>query len=82
MNSFEINQTDNRAIKTNGINLDETESDRTKKDLDKYQKMFSIDEDSFDQPATTRKELWSYYLYSNVRVNSPFELRDILTVNL
>ncbi|KAA8563641.1 hypothetical protein EYC84_011664 [Monilinia fructicola] len=27
--------------------------------------MFSIDEDSFDQPATTRKELWSYYLYSN-----------------
>ncbi|KAI9830541.1 MAG: hypothetical protein M1819_005499 [Sarea resinae] len=30
-----------------------------------YQHLFGADEDAFDQPTTTRKELWSYYLYYN-----------------
>lgn len=31
----------------------------------RYSQLFSADEDTFDQPTTTRKELWSYYLYYN-----------------
>ncbi|KAI9743395.1 MAG: hypothetical protein M1818_003242 [Claussenomyces sp. TS43310] len=33
--------------------------------LKKYEQLFGADEDSFPQPTTTRKELWSYYLYYN-----------------
>ncbi|KAJ5643929.1 uncharacterized protein N7484_006436 [Penicillium longicatenatum] len=30
-----------------------------------YERLFGVDEDAYDQPTTTRKELWSYYLYYN-----------------
>ena len=30
-----------------------------------YERLFGVDEDAFEQPTTTRKELWSYYLYYN-----------------
>lgn len=33
--------------------------------LEQYEQLFGADEDAFDQPTTTRKELWSYYLYYN-----------------
>ena len=39
-----------------------------RENLAKYEQLFGADEDAFDQPTTTRKELWSYYLYYNVRL--------------
>lgn len=30
-----------------------------------YERLFGVDEDVYEQPTTTRKELWSYYLYYN-----------------
>jgi hypothetical protein len=33
--------------------------------LEEYERLFSVDEDAYEQPTTTRKELWSYYLYYN-----------------
>lgn len=32
---------------------------------DEFERLFKVDEDALDQPTTTRKELWSYYLYYN-----------------
>lgn len=45
---------------------DELQTKQIKENLQKYEQMFGVDEDAFDQPTTTRKELWSYYLYYNV----------------
>jgi hypothetical protein len=39
-----------------------------RENLEKYEQLFGADEDAFDQPTTSRKELWSYYLYYNVRL--------------
>ncbi|KAJ5163547.1 Major facilitator superfamily domain general substrate transporter, partial [Penicillium coprophilum] len=33
--------------------------------LEAYERLFGVDEDSYEQPTTSRKELWSYYLYYN-----------------
>jgi hypothetical protein len=44
-----------------------------RENLEKYEHLFGADEDAFDQPTTTRKELWSYYLYYNVS----FQLRKL-----
>ncbi|KAJ5287644.1 hypothetical protein N7478_003330 [Penicillium angulare] len=33
--------------------------------LREYERLFGVDEDAYEQPTTTRKELWSYYLYYN-----------------
>jgi hypothetical protein len=35
--------------------------------LEEYERLFGVDEDAYEQPTTTRKELWSYYLYYNGR---------------
>lgn len=32
--------------------------------LEEYERLFGV-EDAYEQPTTTRKELWSYYLYYN-----------------
>jgi len=36
-----------------------------RENVEQYARLFGADEDAFDQPTTTRKELWSYYLYYN-----------------
>ena len=36
-----------------------------KEDLERFEHLFGTDEDAFEQPTTSRKELWSYYLYYN-----------------
>jgi len=33
--------------------------------LEEYERLFGVDEDAYEQPTTTRKELWAYYLYYN-----------------
>ena len=51
----------------NGVEVDTDKANQIKENLQKYEQLFGADEDAFDQPTTTRKELWSYYLYYNVR---------------
>ncbi|RDW59791.1 autophagy-related protein [Coleophoma cylindrospora] len=44
---------------------DGTKAKQLKVNLERYEQLFGADEDSFEQPTTSRKELWSYYLYYN-----------------
>jgi hypothetical protein len=32
---------------------------------DDFERLFGVDEHLYEQPTTTRRELWSYYLYYN-----------------
>ena len=54
----------------------DTKAKQIKENLQKYEQLFGADEDAFDQPTTTRKELWSYYLYYNVSMEVS-KIRDI-----
>ncbi|KAK8227623.1 autophagy-related protein Atg22B2 [Phyllosticta capitalensis] len=38
---------------------------KIRENISQFDALFGTDEDAFDQPTTTRKELWSYYLYYN-----------------
>jgi hypothetical protein len=42
-----------------------TEGNEAEQEQDEYDHLFGAEQDSFDAPTTTRKELWSYYLYYN-----------------
>lgn len=42
-----------------------TRSEPHRNTLEEYERLFGVDEDAYEQPTTTRKELWSYYLYYN-----------------
>lgn len=42
-----------------------TKKAEIRENVERYARLFGADEDAFDQPTTTRKELWSYYLYYN-----------------
>jgi hypothetical protein len=48
--------------------IDESSKRKLEENLEQYEQLFGADEDAFHQPTTTRKELWSYYLYYNVRL--------------
>lgn len=67
---------------------DDTKAKQVKENLERYEQLFGADEDAFDQPTTTRKELWSYYLYYNVRdhkteeVFFPLEYRMLNSVTI
>lgn len=67
------------------VNVELTEENDLKakqirENLEKYEQLFGADEDAFDQPTTTRKELWSYYLYYNVSFLSR-KLAERLLIN-
>lgn len=51
--------------------VEDTKAKQIKENLQKYEQLFGADEDAFDQPTTTKKELWSYYLYYNVSTEVP-----------
>ena len=55
-----------KGVMTDAIEVDANKSKAIKENLEKYEQLFGADEDAFEQPTTTRKELWSYYLYYNV----------------
>jgi hypothetical protein len=55
-----------KGAMVNAITVDASKSKDIKENLEKYEQLFGADEDSFEQPTTTRKELWAYYLYYNV----------------
>lgn len=54
-----------------GPDVEDVKSKQTKEILQKYEQLFGADEDAFEQSTTTRKELWSYYLYYNVSASLP-----------
>lgn len=45
--------------------VDVTATAQLQVNLEEYERLFGVDEDACEQPTTTRKELWSYYLYYN-----------------
>lgn len=51
-----------------GVKVDITPS-QPRHTLEEYERLFAVDEDAYEQPTTTRKELWSYYLYYNGRIS-------------
>ena len=68
------------------VEIDEGKKKEVQEKLAKYEQLFGADEDAYVQPTTTRKELWSYYLYYNVRLNPAYnsvqQQPSILTVVL
>jgi hypothetical protein len=55
-----------KGVIADATEVDATHSKLVRENLEKYEQLFGADEDAFDQPTTSRKELWSYYLYYNV----------------
>jgi hypothetical protein len=53
-------QHDERSNTKATITAQEVQSTR-----DDFERLFGVDEHSYEQPTTTRRELWSYYLYYN-----------------
>ncbi|KAJ5208901.1 hypothetical protein N7449_003280 [Penicillium cf. viridicatum] len=49
----------------NDATVDVTSAAQPHSTLEEYEQLFGVDEDAYEQPTTTRKELWSYYLYYN-----------------
>ena len=44
---------------------DAEESIQVQRDLERFENLFGVDEDAYEQPTVTRKERWAYYLYYN-----------------
>lgn len=42
-----------------------TKQSEIRENVERYAQLFGADEEAFDQPTTTKKELWAYYLYYN-----------------
>lgn len=55
-----------KGVVIDAIAVEATKSKQIKENLEKYEQLFGADEDAYEQPTTSRKELWSYYLYYNV----------------
>jgi hypothetical protein len=55
-----------RHVTAETAEMDDLSKRELKENLEQYEQLFGADEDAFEQPTTTRKELWSYYLYYNV----------------
>lgn len=53
------------ATTSNEQNASDAEQQRIRQNLTEFEHLFGVDEDAYDQPTTTRKELWTYYLYYN-----------------
>lgn len=65
--SNNANGVSNHGNKDNTTQVEVTmaEQERIRSNLEEFERLFGVDEEAYDQPTTTRKELWSYYLYYN-----------------
>jgi hypothetical protein len=52
-----------RNLTAETVEIDDLNKKKLKENLEQYEQLFGADEAAFPQPTTTRKELWSYYLY-------------------
>jgi hypothetical protein len=51
---------------TSGVsNIEDSKDKQIRENLERFEHLFGTDEDAFEQPTTSRRELWSYYLYYN-----------------
>jgi hypothetical protein len=64
----------NGGLDSKHVTTDTDESKKKEKNLRSMSKLFRADEDAFVQPTTTRKELWSYYLYYKVNYVQHFTM--------
>ncbi|KAJ9196966.1 hypothetical protein DTO164E3_4199 [Paecilomyces variotii] len=46
-------------------NLPYLKQNRIRQNIEEYEQLFGVEEEAYSQPTTTKKELWSYYLYYN-----------------
>ncbi|KAJ9216201.1 hypothetical protein DTO166G4_2133 [Paecilomyces variotii] len=46
-------------------NLPCSKQNRIRQNIEEYEQLFGVEEEAYSQPTTTKKELWSYYLYYN-----------------
>lgn len=53
------------TIDSGETNSADLKTKKIRENLKRYEQLFGVSEDAFEQPTTTRKELWSYYLYYN-----------------
>jgi hypothetical protein len=53
---------DLNPVDLNASNLNQR---RVRENLEEFEHLFGVDEDAYDQPTTSRRELWAYYLYYN-----------------
>lgn len=53
------------AITSGETDSSDPKAKQIRENLKRYEQLFGASEDAFEQPTTTRKELWSYYLYYN-----------------
>lgn len=63
MSSSRIGKDDDGEIGHTEISDPKTKQIR--ENLEQYEELFGVDEETYEQPTTTRRELWSYYAYCN-----------------
>lgn len=59
-----------QQVKADAAVAVESAPSHSRNTLEEYERLFGVDEDAYEQPTTTRKELWSYYLYYNGKASS------------
>lgn len=59
-NSHDPETCSNRSVRKTMMSQQQAQSNR-----EEYEQFFGVDESAGQQPITTRRELWSYYLYYN-----------------
>lgn len=64
------------------VEVTTAEQDQIRSNLEEFERLFGVDEESYEQPTTTRKELWSYYLYYNGNSAIGVIIRTSLTYSL
>lgn len=55
------------SITSGETDVSDLKTKHIRENLARYEELFGVSEEAFEQPTTTRKELWSYYLYYNGR---------------
>ena len=50
---------------TAALAVDPEESVQLQRNLERFEHLFGVDEDAYEQPTVTRKERYAYYAYYN-----------------
>ncbi len=61
-----------RHVTAETAEIDISSRNKINENLEQYEQLFGADEEAFEQATTSRKQLWSYYLYDNVISTSKY----------
>ena len=67
VNGFDIDVPTKKPGVIGTVSSDSDSEQDIRENLDRYERLFGTDEDAIQQPTTTKRELWAYYLYYNGR---------------